>query len=216
MRLELKKPSKNIKKDVTKIRELFRNKYLYLSIMILLLGLIITFISGKIIAKKHNKLPVLSDILLDNLPHYNIAYMYDLFAMISLVILFGQIVRKSKYEEIPYVLTLLGFLNIIRGIFLVLTPFGNPTSSYSALISGWDFLDYGVYPSGHVGAAFLAFLLTIEKTRYYVLLSCFGVIISLLLAKGHYSIDIFSGIIFAYAIYSFGEKNLRNTIVGSS
>jgi hypothetical protein len=41
-------------------------------------------------------------------------------------------------------------------------------------------------------------------------------ILALFLAHGHYSIDILSGIFFAYAIRSFGEKHLAIFDLGNS
>jgi membrane-associated phospholipid phosphatase len=71
-------------------------------------------------------------------------------------------------------------------------------------------LEVGVYPSGHAGSLFLFYLLVKDKWYKWILLFCLTiVIISLCLSRGHYSIDIFSGIIFAYAIKAFGEKHLK-------
>jgi hypothetical protein len=48
-----------------------------------------------------------------------------------------------------------------------------------------------------------------DKVYRYILSFCLAVIIlALFLAHGHYSIDIFSGFFFAYAIKSFGDKYL--------
>jgi membrane-associated phospholipid phosphatase len=54
------------------------------------------------------------------------------------------------------------------------------------------------------------FLLLKDKLYKWIIMICLiVVIITLFLAHGHYSIDILSGLFFAYAIVSFGEKHLR-------
>ena len=54
-------------------------------------------------------------------------------------------------------------------------------------------------------------LMLLVKDRWYkrIIFFCLSVvIITLFLAHGHYSIDILSGLFFAYAIRSFGERHL--------
>jgi hypothetical protein len=53
------------------------------------------------------------------------------------------------------------------------------------------------------------FLLVKDRTYKWLILSCLIIVISsLFLARGHYSIDILSGLFFSYAIREFGEKHL--------
>jgi hypothetical protein len=66
-----------------------------------------------------------------------------------------------------------------------------------------------VYPSGHAGNVFLLLLLVKDKSYKWLIFVCLVVVIvALFLARGHYSIDILSGLFFSYAIRSFGEKHL--------
>ena len=56
---------------------------------------------------------------------------------------------------------MIGIFYIVRGIFIVLTPFGNPpmfNGSYP-LFHGFANYELGVYPSGHAGNVFLILLL---------------------------------------------------------
>jgi len=105
-----------------------------------------------------------------------------------------------------------GIIEIVRGVFIVLTPLGNPPlfTGSDRLFNGFSKYELGNYPSGHVGFIFL--LLLMVKSRFYKWLIFFcllAIIISLLLAHAHYSIDIFGGLFFAYAIYSFGNKHFK-------
>jgi len=122
-------------------------------------------------------------------------------------------------ERLPYFLILWGIFYVIRGIFIVLTPFGNPPefSGSDQLFNGFSRFELGVYPSGHAGNAFLLLLLVNDKIYKWMLAFCLVVItLSLFLAHSHYSIDILSGFFFAYAIKSFGDKYLRMFEVGTT
>jgi membrane-associated phospholipid phosphatase len=106
----------------------------------------------------------------------------------------------------------MGIFYVVRGIFIVLTPFGNPPlfNGSGAPFNGFSRYELGVYPSGHVGNAVMFFLLARDRFFKWLLFAVvIFIIITLLLARGHYSVDIFSGWFFAYAIKSFGEKHLR-------
>jgi membrane-associated phospholipid phosphatase len=106
---------------------------------------------------------------------------------------------------------MVGIFYIVRGIFIVLTPFGNPPlfNGSDPLFNGFSKYELGVYPSGHAGNVFLLFLLVKDWIYKWIILFCLIiVIVALFLAHGHYSIDIFSGLFFAYAIRAFGEKHL--------
>jgi membrane-associated phospholipid phosphatase len=156
------------------------------------------------------KLPVLNDVILDNLPYYRIQWLYDLIPMIA-IILFCIYTYRFEIEKTPYFLLIFGISQIMRAIFICLTPFGSPSYGMDPL----KLLDtisfrYGLYPSGHTGTVFLAFLLA-KKKKYKVFFLALSLLVvtTLLLARGHYSIDIFSALIFAYALYSLGKNRFE-------
>jgi hypothetical protein len=63
---------------------------------------------------------------------------------------------------------------------------------------------------GDRGQLRLLLLLVNDKVYRYILSFCLAIIVfSLFLAHGHYSIDILSGLFFAYAIKAFGDKYLN-------
>jgi membrane-associated phospholipid phosphatase len=78
------------------------------------------------------------------------------------------------------------------------------------LLNGFSKYELSVYPSGHVGSVFL--LLPMVKSRLYkglIFFCLIAVIISLFIAHAHYSIDILSGFLYAYAINYFGNKHFK-------
>jgi membrane-associated phospholipid phosphatase len=113
---------------------------------------------------------------------------------------------------------MIGLFYIVRGIFIVLTPFGNPPmfNGSDPLFHGFANYELGVYPSGHAGNVFLILLLVKDRSYKWIIGICLIIVIcALFLAHGHYSIDILSGIFFSYAIRAYGEKHLAMFDLGS-
>lgn len=195
--------------------EVMKSRYLYIALISFFFGAALNFASQTYL---HNymlegkTLPMLSDLILDNIPTVNVALWYDIFALVPIVIVVIYIIHKKDYKRIPFIILMSAIFYIVRGIFIVLTPFGNPpdfTGSYP-LFNGFSKYDIGVYPSGHAGNVFLLFLLVNDKIYKWIIMTCLiFVILTLFLAHGHYSIDILSGLFFSYAIVSFGEKHLK-------
>ena len=163
-------------------------------------------------------LPMLSDLILDNIPVLNVALIYDIVALIPIIIALLFMFQKNNYNRIPFFLLMVGIFYIVRGIFIVLTPFGNPPmfNGSDPLFHGFANYELGVYPSGHAGFVFLLLLLVKDSVLRWIIGICLIIVIcSLFLAHGHYSIDILSGIFFSYAIYSYGEKHFSMFDLGS-
>jgi membrane-associated phospholipid phosphatase len=193
----------------------FRSRYFYIGLIALIAGIELNFISQTYLYNYVNSgkiLPMLPDLILDDLPFYNVSLFYDIFSIISFIVFLIYVIHKKDYNRIPFFLLMIGIMGIIRGIFIVLTPLGNPPlfTGSNALVNGFSKFELGVYPSGHVGDAFLFLLMAKNKWYKYLLFFCLtAIIVSLYFAHAHYSIDILSGFFFAYAINSFGEKYLK-------
>jgi hypothetical protein len=194
---------------------LIKSKYLYIGLLSLIVGAGLNFASETYLhnyMSEGKTLPMLSDLILDNLPFFDVSLVYDIFCLVPLFLVSIYIVHKKDYSRIPMFLVLSGIFYIVRGIFIVLTPFGNPPmfNGSDHLFNGFSIYELGVYPSGHVGNVFLMLLLVKDKGYKWLIFICLiVVIIALFLARGHYSIDILSGLFFSYAIRAFGEKHLE-------
>lgn len=199
---------------VTELLKLLKNKYFYIGLATLIIGIQLNFYSQQYLLnyiQNGKSLPVLSDLILDNIPLWDIDYLYDIFSIVSLLVLIVFIIHKRAYENIPYFLLIIGIFQIVRGVFIVLTPFGNPMGfdGTDGPFNGFTDIELGVYPSGHTGAAYLYFLLVRAKPyRYILLASAIIIIFALFVSRGHYTIDILSGIFFAYAIKCYGDRHL--------
>jgi hypothetical protein len=190
-----------------------RSRYLYLGLLCLLAGMGLNVASQTYLhnyISEGKTLPMLSDLILDNLPVVDVSLIYDTVALIPIILSFFYVFHKKDYNRIPFFLLMIGFFYIVRGIFIVLTPFGNPPmfNGSNTIFHGFANYELGVYPSGHAGVVFMLLLLVKDRIYKWVIGTCLVIVIlALFLAHGHYSIDILSGIFFSYAIRSFGEKH---------
>lgn len=217
-----KKPLEYITDIFRSLLEVLKSKYFYIGLLTLGAGGALNFASQTYLHNYINEgktLPMLSDLILDNLPVLNVSLIYDLFCIVVFATVAIYIVHRKDYNRIPFILLLCGIFFIVRGIFMVLTPFGNPPefNGSDALFNGFSKYELGVYPSGHVGNSFLLLLLVNDSKYRKIMWIWLAVIItSLFLAHGHYSIDILSGIFFAYAIRAFGNRHFSMFNLGNS
>jgi PAP2 superfamily C-terminal len=195
------------------ILPVIKSKYFYFGVLSVIAGAGLNFASETYLhnyMSEGKTLPMLSDLVLDNLPYYNVSLIYDISCLVPILLVLIYIVHKKDYDRIPMFLLLTGIFYIVRGVFIVLTPFGNPPmfSGSDTLFNGFSKYELGVYPSGHAGNVFLMMLLVRDKSYKWLIFICLViVIVALFLARGHYSIDILSGLFFSYAIKAFGEKH---------
>lgn len=190
----------------------FKSRYFYIGFLSVLAGIGLNIASQTYLhnyMSEGRTLPMLSDLILDNLPVMDLSLVYDIVCLIPIFLVFVYIGHKKDYNRIPFILLMVGIFYIVRGVFIVLTPFGNPPmfGGSDPLFNGFSKYELGVYPSGHAGNVFMLFLLVKDSVYKRMILICLIiVIIALLLSHGHYSIDIFSGIFFSYAIRALGMK----------
>jgi len=200
---------------------LLKSKYLYIGILSVIAGVGLnlasqTYLHNYISSGK--TLPMLSDLILDKLPVIDVSLIYDIVSLIPIILTIIYIIHRKDFNRIPFFLLMIGFFYIIRGIFIVLTPFGNPPmfNGSDPLFHGFSNYELGVYPSGHAGNVFLLLLLVKDRGYKWLIGICLIIVImALFLAHGHYSIDILSGLFFSYAIRTFGERHLAMFDLGN-
>jgi len=198
---------------------LLKSRYTWIGLLSIVAGAGLNFASQTYLHNYMNEgktLPMLSDMILDNVPVIDLSLVYDIFCLVVLAAIIIYVIHRDQFHRVPHIMFLCGIFFIIRGIFIVLTPFGNPPefNGSDPLFNGFSKYELGVYPSGHVGNSFLMLLLVYDKVYRYILWACLSVIIiTLIFSHGHYSIDILSGFFFAYAIKAFGDKHLTMFIL---
>lgn len=192
-----------------KIAYLIRSNLFWLSLLFLLFGVLVNDVCA--IYDSTHPGPSLNDFLLQHLPYLNVPWAYDMFGILSVILVLSFFYWHP--EDIAFFMVIMGIFEIIRGLFLFLTPLGDPAGDSVGLINGVLGVQAGGYfPSGHTGGAFMIFLITKGWWKFVAFMCFLGVIIFLLIAHGHYSIDILAGILFAYAIYAFGNNYLRDKL----
>ncbi|MDT8389514.1 MAG: phosphatase PAP2-related protein [Lentisphaeria bacterium] len=198
---------------------LVRSWRFYAGLAVLFAGIRLNYMSQAYLYAyiSHGKsLPVLSDMILDNIPLWDIDYMYDFASLLSTLVFVIYVAHRRKYRQVPLFLILCGAFHLVRGAFIVLTPFGNPPmfDGTGGLFNGFSNYELGVYPSGHTGISWMFFVLAADRRYRAALLACLMMIVAaLFLSRAHYSIDVLSGIFFAYAIKAYGEKYWRAIII---
>jgi hypothetical protein len=207
------RPFSNLSDHLQSFFPVLKSRFFYYGVLAILAGIGLNNASQAYLhyyISQGKSLPILSDMILDKLPVINVSLIYDIFAIIPIVLAVVYIIHKRDYNRVPFIFLMVGIFYVVRGIFIVLTPFGNPPmfNGSDPLFHGFANYELGVYPSGHAGNVFLILLLVKDRGYKWAIGICLIVVIlALFLAHGHYSIDILSGLFFAYAIRSYGEKH---------
>ena len=211
-----------ISEHIKLLMPVLKNRYFYLGLLALIGGIGLNNASQAYLhdyISNGKTLPILSDLILDKLPFIDVSIIYDIFAIIPILLAVIYIIHKKDYNRIPFMLLMIGIFYIVRGIFIVLTPFGNPpmfNGSYP-LFHGFANYELGVYPSGHAGNVLLILLLVKDNVYKWMIGICLVIVIlTLFLAHSHYSIDILSGLFFAYAIRAYGQKHFSMFELGNA
>ena len=99
-----------------------KSRYLYIAILVFIAGAGLNIASQTYLhnyVSEGKKLPIISDLILDNLPVLNVSLYYDLFALIPIILVLIYIVHKKDYDRIPFILLMSGLLYCKRHIYCV-------------------------------------------------------------------------------------------------
>lgn len=151
---------------------------------------------------------VVQDLILNNLPVINVAFLYlDGF---NIFICFVFALGAHEPRRLPFMLKTIALFIAVRSFFIVLTHLSVPlpaaydtiyfpAGTISELLSSGNDLFF----SGHTGLPFLLSLLfwKVKTLRYLFLGTSLFFGATVLLAHVHYSIDVFGAFFITYAIY---------------
>lgn len=183
-------------------------KRVLISLLLLVISAIASLEAHQYLRSISYPRPIIPDTIHKNLPSIpEFGYVADLVVIFSLLILLE--IGFKNLKKIPYYTTLLAVTHLLRSLIIILNPVGDSfaDSGYYGLFPGSN-LSQGMFPSGHTATVFLVLLLTEKNSPYrlsMIILASLE-IISLLISKGHYSIDIVGGILLAYSVYKFFEN----------
>lgn len=206
--------SRAIRSVLGDLRFLFTRRPFWIAVLFLTVGILVNNNASSYLGAKYgSSLPKLHDLLLDRVPYYRMSWLYDTLVIVPQILLFGWVVVKRRVHLVPFILILLGIWQFLRAAFILLTPLGDPNGGSDPGLFDSAPYHYGFYPSGHTSNTLFACFFTEGIVARANLLILVVLIAALILGHAHYSIDIFSGILFSYAILKFGQTYLARYFV---
>jgi len=178
---------------------------LFPPILLIIVSTFLNLYFGFLINKLYPNRSPLNDLLFDILPLVPSAqYLTDIAVVLSALIVVLYFLKYEK-RSLPYVLYAFGAFYLFRAFLVVL----NPVSGYfgnEATFGLTSIKPYGAFPSGHVGFSSVCYLLVSSSNIKYIKFILYFLVIievlSLLLARGHYGIDIVGGLLLAFFVVS--------------
>ena len=162
------------------------------------------FAVSEMIQRLYPERPVVPDLLFSLLPDVPfLAYLSDPLMAAAVVLILWYAFRLDR-RHLPYYFCTAGLTYLARGLLMALTPLGRPTGNLDSygIFRVIQLKQHGMFPSGHVTLA-AAFFFLIDGQRHPGWKRAAGLlglaqIITLLLSRGHYSIDVAGGIMVGY------------------
>ncbi len=146
------------------------------------------------------------DLLLDNIPIYDLNFIFFWAVLIFWV---GNIIYRLIFpKEFPFILVSLSLFVLVRCFFISLTHIGPPETLLVVPdeLSYYSF-DADMFFSGHVGAPFFYALLTsVKNVKWIAIIYSIIMVVIVLMSHGHYSIDIFASFFIAHSLSVFMLK----------
>jgi membrane-associated phospholipid phosphatase len=162
-----------------------------------------------------NRLPIIDTLFLITPQIMWTQYLTDTAVLVSIAILLYYII-KNDYLYFPYYFTVFAFGYLLRGIFIILNPVGSVLGNLTHY-GLTNVLQHGMFPSGHVMLVFIAYYISNgimpKYFRAILFLICLVEIISLILSRGHYSIDIVGGFLLAYFVVTEIKKRKQTLVL---
>lgn len=186
------------------------SKKLIYSIMFLISGISLNFLSKKVLFKGVTKeeYSPMYDLLYNYLPYIPEAIYLAEFLIILSIVIFIYFIVKKKYhrKNLHHYFFMIGIFQFMRGLMILL----NPTKQVGEVSSFLGILNnIGMFPSGHISLPFFFYLFLFKNDRKWsIFLLIISLIVGLLLiiSRVHYSIDILGSLFIAFSITTIYEK----------
>lgn len=150
-----------------------------------------------------------TDIILDNIPVYNVNFIF--FEGFFIFWVFIALLFIFHPQKTPFVIKSIAMFILIRSVFISLTHLGLPPNH--AILEQSDTLHYttsgnDMFFSSHTGLPFLMSLMFWDNKilRYILIGASFFFGASVLLGHLHYSIDVFAAFFITYGIFHVSRK----------
>jgi len=165
-----------------------------------------TLASNRLILEWFPDRPYPRDLLFELLPYVGWTRYLTAAALFAGFSLFLYYALRHEPGRIPAFTSIFALMYLFRAAMIVLTPLGSAQGEGAFV---FEVQQYGMFPSGHIAASLILVLLTsVERApvlhRVQILLAALE-LAGLVLAHGHYSIDIVGGLLLAYFIVHVWE-----------
>ncbi len=186
-----------------------------LALAFLIASLVIEYVADVNLYHIYPNLTISQDFLFNHTPFINILWLSDLILILATTSFLVFTFSKKRIKSFPFYAVVIGIFDLLRAVFIYLTPLGNPHPT-SGL--GLAFLPSGgMFPSGHVGAMFLFFLFSLKaKSKYwsiYFMVLLIAEIISMILSRGHYTIDMIGALFISFAIWKVSDEHFKKKLI---
>lgn len=164
------------------------------------LAAVATWLANRVLVAYFSDAPRPADLLFELLPHVYAARWLTVVALASGVGVFLWAILRTSPSRLPAVGTRVAVMYLLRAAMIVLTPLA---PAYGDGIFVFAQEQFGMFPSGHVGLITLLAMLTPADrpgARRFLWSMVAVMVAGLLLAHGHYSIDIVGGLLLAYFV----------------
>lgn len=175
---------------------------LTVSVFLLACSGVTSLLATRIINAEFADRPTPRDLILGLLPRVNAAeYVADAVVLIAILVA-ALYFARYRPTELPSVIAMLATMYLLRSALILLTPLAIPHGP-----GRFGFLppQSGMWPSGHSANVMICLLSVEGRTapRVKRLLLALAIVewSSMLLAHGHYSIDVVGGVLLAYFIW---------------
>jgi membrane-associated phospholipid phosphatase len=151
------------------------------------------------IAARYPHRPAPRDTLFELLPYSANARYLTAAALSVGLALFIRHAWVAVPDQLPKIISIFALMYLFRAVLICLTPLANAHGDGPFLI---PVVQHGMFPSGHSAASLLFVLLTDPRRapglRRLLLGLALIVWVTLVVAHGHYSIDVVGGLLLAY------------------
>lgn len=185
---------------------------LWFSIVILLIGVGLHYAALIVVDTNIRSFPTVPDLLMDRLPRLDFPSWTEAF-FVFIVAAFAFIFFRRQWRQAPQLLATIGVYYACRAIFLFFLPIGSPLGALppDSRLNIYGFAAHAYFPGGHIGLLFLmSFFLADRWPRRIMAVATVLFGLGTILAKTHYTADVFGGFLLAYAVWAWSQRHLTD------
>ena len=195
-----------MRREGLSLRQALGARTTLLSIGLLVLAATACFMASELIQYLYPDRPIVPDLLFDLLPNIPfLAYLTDPIMAAALGLIIYYAFNQGRCHMGFYFFTV-GIMYVLRGPLMILTPMGRPTGNLDSygIFEIFELKQHGMFPSGHVMLVAIFFFMIDGKRhsgfKWAMAILGMAEIFTLVLSRGHYSIDIVGGVMQAFIV----------------